>query len=95
MAVIEDGKLAEAPYWLVRPPKGHRWFREDFTEIHGLTWFDVQDASEFSVLAPEFLARLTRADIVVAHNAGFDMRKLRGTSSISVWPAPNLITPAR
>jgi DNA polymerase-3 subunit epsilon len=26
MAVFEDGQLTEAPYWLVRPPKGHGWF---------------------------------------------------------------------
>lgn len=79
MAVIEDGELAEAPYWLVKPPKGHGWFREDFTEVHGLTWFDVQDAAEFPAIAPEFLDRLACADIVIAHNAAFDMGKLRGT----------------
>jgi DNA polymerase-3 subunit epsilon len=79
MAVIENGKLAESPYWIVRPPSGCGWFREDFTEIHGLTRFDVQDAPEFSAIAPEFLARLTLADIVIAHNAWFDMQKLRGT----------------
>ena len=27
IAVFEDGDLTEAPYWLVRPPKGHGWFR--------------------------------------------------------------------
>jgi DNA polymerase-3 subunit epsilon len=79
MAVIEDGKLAESPYWLVRPPKGHGWFREDFIECHGLTHLDVLNASEFPAIAPGLLARLTRADIVVAHNAWFDMQKLRGT----------------
>jgi DNA polymerase-3 subunit epsilon len=80
IAVFEDGALAESPYWLVRPPKGHGWFLEEFTEnCHGLTRFDVRDAPEFPAIAPEFLARLTRADIVVAQNAAFDMRKLRGT----------------
>ena len=79
MAVIEDGKLAESPYWLVKPPKGHGWFREDFTEVHGLTRFDVRHAPEFPAIASEFLKRLTRADIVIAHKAGFDIGKLRGT----------------
>lgn len=74
MAVFEDGNLAEAPYWLVRPPKGKGWFREEFTEeCHGLTWFDVQDAPEFPAIAPEFLRRLGRSDLVIAHNAVFDM----------------------
>jgi len=80
MAVFEDGNLTEAPYWLVRPPKGHGWFLPKFTqECHGLTRFDVQDAPEFSAIAPEFLERLTRADIVIAHNAPFDIGALRAT----------------
>jgi DNA polymerase-3 subunit epsilon len=80
VAVFEDDKLVESLYWLVRPPKGCGWFLEEFTKnCHGLTWFDVQNAPEFSTIAPEILARLIRADIVIAHNAAFDMRKLRGT----------------
>ena len=79
IAVFEDGELVESPYWLVRPPKGVGWFREDFTEIHGLTRFDVQDEPEFSAIAPEFLKHLTRADIVIAHNAQFDIGVLRST----------------
>ena len=80
MAVFEDGKLTETPYWLVRPPKGHGWFLPEFTkEVHGMTWFDVQDAPEFSAIAPELLARLTRSDLVIAHFATFDIGVLRDT----------------
>lgn len=79
IAVFADGALVEANHWLVRPPKGHGWFREDFTKIHGLTHLDVQDAPEFSVIAPELLEHLTRADIVIAHNAAFDIGHLRAT----------------
>jgi len=79
LAAFENGNLAEAPYWLVRPPKGHGWFRDDFIECHGLTHLDVLDAVEFSVIAPEMLARLTRADLVIAHNAAFDIEHLHST----------------
>jgi DNA polymerase-3 subunit epsilon len=80
LAVFENGNLTETPYWLVRPPKGHGWFLPEFTEdCHGLAWFDVQDAPEFSAIAPELLERLTRADIVIAHNAPFDIGALRAT----------------
>lgn len=79
IAVFENGNLTESPHWLVRPPKGHGFFRDDFTEIHGLTWFDVQDAHDFSAIAPELLERLTHADIVIAHNAPFDIGALRAT----------------
>src|SRR5712671_199950 len=80
LAIFENGELTESPSWLVRPPKGHGYFLTEFTEnIHGLTWFDVQDAPDFSAIAPEFLERLTRADIVIAHNAPFDIGALRAT----------------
>jgi DNA polymerase-3 subunit epsilon len=79
LAVFEDGILTEAPYWLVRPPKGHGWFHEGFIECHGLTHLDVLDAPEFSAIAPELMARLTRADIVIAHKASFDIEHLRAT----------------
>jgi DNA polymerase-3 subunit epsilon len=79
LAVFEDGQLTESPYWLVRPPKGKGWFDEDFIEIHGLTHLDVLDAPEFPAIAPEFLARLNRADLVIAHNAHFDIEHLRET----------------
>ena len=80
IAVFENGNLTEAPHWLVRPPKGHGWFLPEFTEdCHGLTWLDVRDSPDFSIIAPELLERLTRADIVVAHNAQFDLGALRTT----------------
>jgi DNA polymerase-3 subunit epsilon len=79
LAVFENGELAESPYWLVRPPKGHGWFHEIFIECHGLTHLDVLDATEFPAIAPDFLARLTRADLVIAHNAAFDIEHLRAT----------------
>ena len=78
MAVFVDGVLTEAPYWLVRPSKGHGWFRDDFIECHGLTHLDVLDAPEFASIAAEFLSRLSRSDLVIAHNAEFDIGHLRG-----------------
>jgi DNA polymerase-3 subunit epsilon len=88
LAVFEDGNLTEAPYWLVRPPKGHGWFDDDFIECHGLTHLDVLDAPEFPAIAPEFLARLTQADIVIAHNAAFDIGHLRVTLDHFGLPRP-------
>ena len=79
LAVFEEGELVESPYWLVRPPKGHGSFRDDFTAIHGLTWSDVEDAPEFCGIAEDLVERLTRADLVVAHNASFDIGHLRET----------------
>jgi len=79
IAVFDDGKLVESKHWLVRPPKGHGWFREDFVECHGINWTDVRNEPEFPEIASEVIAQLTRAEIVIAHQASFDMGKLRGT----------------
>jgi len=79
IAVFVDGELTEPRHWLVRPPSGHDFIREDFIEIHGITHEDVQDAPEFPTVAMELLPFLTGGDFVVAHNAEFDMRMLTGT----------------
>jgi DNA polymerase III subunit epsilon len=86
--VFENGMMTESLYWLVRPPKGHGWFRDDFIEIHHLTHLDVLDAPEFPAIAPEFLARLNRADLVIAHNAAFDIEHLRETLNYFGLPLP-------
>ena len=79
IAVFVDGELTETRHWLVRPPAGHDFFREDFIEMHGIMYEDVQNAPEFPTVAKELLPFLTGADFVVAHNAEFDMRMLTGT----------------
>ena len=88
LAVFENGQLTESPYWLVRPPKGHGWFHDDFIECHGLTHLDVLDAAEFPDIAPDLLARLTQADIVIAHNAPFDIGHLGETLDHFGLPRP-------
>jgi len=79
IAVFSDGELVESRHWLVRPPKGHAYFREDFIQIHGITREDVRDAPEFPAVAAELLPFLCGCDLVVAHNSSFDLRMLRGT----------------
>ena len=88
LAVFEDGKLIESPYWLVRPPKGHGWFDEDFIEVHGLTHLDVLDAPEFPGMALELVGRLAGNDFVIAHNAAFDIEHLRATLEYFDLPRP-------
>ena len=92
VAVFVDGEMTESRHWLVRPPRGHGWFREDFIEIHGITHEDVADAPEFPAVAQELLPFLTAADLVIAHNAQFDIRMLQGTLNHFGIPCPNLPT---
>ena len=89
IAVFLDGELIETRHWLVRPPRGHGWFLEDFIEIHGITPQDVRDAPEFPAVANELLPFLIGADMVIAHNAQFDMRMLTGTLDHFGIPYPS------
>ena len=79
VAVFEDGELRQARHWLVKPPRGHDWFRPDFIGIHGIRPADVRHAPEFPGIADEVLPLLLDADIVVAHNSAFDMKILHRT----------------
>lgn len=88
IAVFNKGNLIDSKHWFVRPPKGHGWFREEFIACHGINWSDVRDEPEFPGIATEIIDRLERADLVIAHNASFDMTKLRGTLQHFGIPAP-------
>lgn len=90
VAVFEDGQLVKSQQWLIRPPQGHGFFWPSFIEVHGLTWFDVCDKPEFPAIWPDLLRTLNRTDVVIAHNAAFDMRKLAGVLQHFGLPNPGL-----
>ncbi len=80
LATFEQGQLTESKHWLVKPPNGHGWFIPEWTQdCHGLSWFAVRHQPEFSAISGEVLAHLARADVVIAHNAAFDLRVLEAT----------------
>lgn len=77
LAIFEDHELVASHYWLIKPPKGHGWFKEEWTkDVHGISWFDVRDKPEFGSIAHQAVTHLASADFVVAHNASFDLRVL-------------------
>lgn len=73
---VRDGRVVATDGWLIQPPAGHDRFFELNTGIHGIRADDVVGAPGWSAQ----LSRLTAFigdDVVVAHNAGFDMTVLR------------------
>jgi len=92
VVVYENNEETLSKHWLVRPPNGHDWFRKEFIEIHGITPNQVKNAPEFSTISSELLSLLQSADYVVAHNASFDLRVLRGTLSHFKIPCPSFPT---
>ncbi len=84
LARIEDGRVTDCFYRLLRPPSA----RVLFTEIHGLTWPMLKDAPTFAQAWPEAGAILCGAHFLLAHNASFDRRVLLACCRAAGLPAP-------
>lgn len=84
MARIQDGQVVDTLYRLIRPPRR----RVYYTHIHGLTWGMVKSCPSFGDQWPDFAAFLQGADYLIAHNAAFDRRVLRGCCQTTGVEAP-------
>ena len=73
---VRDGRVVETAGWLIKPPAGHDRFFELNIGIHGIRPEDVVDAPTW-IDQLSALDRFVGDDVVVAHNAGFDMSVLR------------------
>lgn len=85
---VRDGRAVERAGWLIRPPLGHDGFNEWNTRIHGIRAEDVVDA----LLWREQLADLVAfagEDVLVAHNAGFDMGVITAACMASALETPS------
>lgn len=76
LARVRDGRVVATAGWLIQPPPGHDRFFELNTRIHGIREEDVVGAKGWSEQLGE-MAAFAGADILVAHNAGFDMTVIR------------------
>ena len=76
LARVRDGRVVATAGWLIRPPEGHDRFFELNVGIHGIRPADVIGAKGWSEQLDDLVA-FAGADVLVAHNAGFDMAVLR------------------
>ncbi len=77
---VRAGEVVATAGWLIQPPAGHDDFQEWNVKIHGIRPEDVANAATW----PEQFDRLcgfAGADVLVAHNAGFDLNVLRKASA--------------
>ena len=73
---VRDGVVVEQTGWLIRPPSGHDRFFDLNVRIHGIREQDVVGAATWTAqLGP--LADFIGGDVLVAHNAGFDMAVIK------------------
>lgn len=73
---VRNGLAVEQERWLIRPPAAVDYFDGFNVGIHGITPEMVEDAPRWNEILPEMLAYIGE-DVVVAHNAGFDISVIR------------------
>jgi DNA polymerase-3 subunit epsilon len=73
---VRDGEIVDQTGWLIRPPAGHDVFFELNVRIHGIHPEDVAGALGWSDQLADLVA-FTGDDVLVAHNAGFDMAVIK------------------
>lgn len=76
LARVRDGRVVATAGWLIQPPPGHDGFMDWNTRIHGIREQDVVGAKTWSAQLDD-LAGFAGADVLVAHNAGFDMSVMK------------------
>lgn len=84
---VRDGQVVAQAGWLIRPPVGHDEFNEWNVRIHGIRAQDVVAASTW-VQQLDRLCAFAGADVLVAHNAGFDLNVLRRACEATGVDAP-------
>ena len=86
---VRDGVLVEGLALLFKPPYPHNWFHEGNIRVHGIRASDVEDAIEYNEALPAML-EFIGADVLVAHNAPFDMGVLRASAAAIDAALPEL-----
>ena len=69
IVIVRDGKIVEKIYRLIKPKPN--FYISRFTEIHGLTKIDTDEADHFDKVWSEIKDKLEGLPLV-AHNARFD-----------------------
>ena len=77
---VRDGRVVDRVHWYIRPPFPHDEFSEWNIRIHGITPEMVADAPGWADHLPAF-REFAERDVLVAHNAGFDMAVIAKTSA--------------
>src|SRR6478752_6178302 len=84
---VRGGRIVEEASWLMRPPSGYDSFDHNNVRIHGITAADVAGAPRFGDLFPE-IGAFIGDDVLVAHNAAFDLGVIRSALEVSGLPGP-------
>jgi len=78
---VRNGVITETLALLIRPPHPNDWFSEFNIKVHGIHPSDVIDAPEWVEALPMMLDFIG-SDVLIAHNAPFDMGVLRDSAAL-------------
>ncbi len=87
LSKVRDGQIVEEASWLMRPPEGFDHFDPRNVRIHGIRPDAVAAAPRFGEVFPE-IGAFIGPDLVVAHNAAFDMGVIRSALEVSELAGP-------
>lgn len=85
---VRDGVAVDERHWLIRPPARADWFSPFNVAVHGITAEMVANAGRWRDVLPAIVAYIGD-DVVVAHNAGFDIGVIRYACAVENidWPS--------
>ena len=86
---VVDGKIVDTFATLIEPPGEHNWFHDGNIKVHGIRPSDVDGAPTVAEVWPIMLDFIG-GDILVAHNAPFDMGVLRASAEYVGLGLPDL-----
>lgn len=87
LAVVSGGRVVERRSWLIRPKE--LYFNPFNIYVHGIKPRDVKNEPEFYELWP-VIREYVDGNMVVAHNASFDVGVLTATLDLYGLPQPEL-----
>lgn len=84
---VRHGEPVDQQRWLIRPPEQVDYFDPFNTALHGIDAEVVRDAARWRTVLPALVTYIGD-DVVVAHNAGFDIGVIRFACAVDniEWP---------
>ncbi len=86
---VRDGKIVETFSELFRPPVGYDFFSEFNMRVHGIRPADVANKPKWRDVAPN-LIDFVSDDVLIAHNAQFDMSVLAAAAAAEGLTLPEI-----
>ncbi|MFC5500980.1 3'-5' exonuclease [Lysinimonas soli] len=84
---VRDGQIVDRIGWFIQPPLGHDHFVDWNIRIHGITPEMVVGAPSWTEQLVDLMA-FAEDDILVAHNAGFDMGVIKAACTATEIATP-------